>query len=72
MDLSAGTLFVSLGVGTVGFGFFLYGKKQVRIPQLVVGLAMMIYPYFLASAPWMLGIAGILLGGLWLATRAGM
>ena len=72
MDLSAGSLFASLGVSTVGFGIFLYGKKQVRIPPLVVGLLMMIYPYFVGSPAWMLVAGGGLVGGLWLATRAGL
>ena len=35
MDLSASTLFASLFVSSIGFGLFLYGKKQARIPQLV-------------------------------------
>jgi len=40
-------------IGLVGFGLFLYGKKQQRIPQLGVGLALMVYPYFVPSAVWM-------------------
>ena len=72
MNFSAGFLFASFGVSTVGFGCFLYGKKQLRIPQLIVGLAMMIYPYFVDSPAWMLAVAGVLLAGLWIATRAGL
>jgi hypothetical protein len=56
----------------VGFGIFIYGKKQLRIPQLVVGLALMVYPYFVASPGWMLGIGSALMLGLWLAVRAGL
>jgi hypothetical protein len=64
-------LFASLFPGGVGFVLFVYGKKQQRMPQLVAGLAFMVYPYFtptLAS----LTIGGIVLGaGLWLSLRLG-
>jgi len=39
---------------------FLYGKKQVRLPQLIGGLLLMIYPYFRADVSWMLAIGAAL------------
>ncbi len=72
MDLSPGYLITSFGVSIVGFALFLYGKKQIRIPQLVAGTAMMVYPYFVTSPLWMLTVAGGLSGGLWIATRNGL
>ena len=72
MDLSAGTLFASLFVGAVGFGIFLYGKKQMRVPQVVVGLVLMVYPYLVPDPAWMLGIGAALIATLWLAVRGGM
>ena len=72
MDLSPGYLLASLAVSTVGFGLFLYGKKQLRIPQLVGGVTMMVYPYFVASPVSMLAVAAGLLTVLWVATRAGL
>ena len=36
--------------GSVGLGFFLYGKKQERLVPLVCGLALMVYPYFMPNA----------------------
>jgi hypothetical protein len=71
MDFSAGGLFASLVVSTVGFGFFLYGKKASRPPQLVVGLVLMLFPYFIDGAWWQVGIASGVLGGLVVALRAG-
>lgn len=71
MDLSAASLFASLIVGTAGFAIFVYGKKQVRAPQLVVGLALMAYPYFITSAALIYGVAGALMLGLWFAVRIG-
>ena len=71
MDFSAGALFSSLVVSSVGFGFFIYGKKNARGPQLLAGVAMMIYPYFVSGPAAMLGIACGLLLALHGALRAG-
>jgi hypothetical protein len=35
--------------GSVGLGFFVYGKKQTMIVPLVCGLALMVYPYFMQN-----------------------
>jgi hypothetical protein len=35
--------------GSVGLGFFVYGKKQSMIVPLVFGLALMVYPYFMPN-----------------------
>lgn len=72
MDLSAGSLFASLLVSTVGLGLFLYGKKATRIPQLVVGLALMGFPYFVSGALAMCGIGAALVGALFVALRMGL
>ena len=50
VDLSAGSLFASLLVSTVGLFLFLYGKKTLRFPQLSSGLVLMIFPYFVPGA----------------------
>ena len=36
--------------GSVGLGFFVYGKKQTLIVPLVCGLTFMVYPYFMPNA----------------------
>ena len=71
MDLSAGTLIASLFVSSIGFALFLYGKKQVRFPQLMVGIAMMTYPYFIAGPILMLGVGVGLIVLLAIALRSG-
>ena len=58
-------------VSTVGGGFFLYGKREGRVPQLVAGIALMIIPGFVEGAPLLLALGAGLLGALWLALRAG-
>ena len=70
--MTSTTLVTGFLFGMVGLGFFLYGKKQVRLPQLAAGIALMVYPYFVGSATWMLGIGVAVIAGLWLTVRAGL
>ncbi|HLY12121.1 MAG TPA: hypothetical protein VKW04_22660 [Planctomycetota bacterium] len=71
MNLSAGSLFLSLAIGTVGTGFFIYGKKQSRPPQLIGGILLALYPYFISNLWLMAGIAVAIVVGIWGAVRAG-
>ncbi len=72
MNLDDNALLASLLIGSVGFVSFAYGKKQSRLPQMVVGLALMVFPYFVTSVPWMFGIAAGMLGALWVMVRLGL
>jgi hypothetical protein len=63
---------VSLLVSSIGFVSFAYGKKQQRFPQMLVGVALMVFPYFVASVPLMLAIAGALIGALVVMLKVGM
>lgn len=71
MDFSAGSVFAALLVSSIGFGFFLFGKKQVRPPQLIVGGTLMTYPYFVSDPLPMFAVAALLMLGLYGALRAG-
>lgn len=72
MDLSASSIIASLLVGGVGTGLFLYGKKQARIPHLLAGVALTIYPMFVPSAILVYAIAALVVGALWFGVRAGI
>jgi hypothetical protein len=72
VDLSLGSLFASLLIGSVGLVLFVYGKRQERLPQLIVGVILMVYPYFVGDVVWMSAIAVVLLVGLKLALRNGL
>ena len=61
MILDANWLILSLIPSGIGFVLFVYGKKQQRWPQLVGGIAMMVYPYFTPTITSML-IIGMLIG----------
>jgi hypothetical protein len=71
MDLSMPTIMASLVVGMVGFGVFRYGKKMSRMPHYVTGIVLMGMPYLVPGAAAMLATGGVILGGLWVATRYG-
>jgi hypothetical protein len=71
VTLDATWLFLSLIPGGIGFVLFVYGKKQGRWPQLVAGLAFMVYPYFTPSVISMTVVGALLGGGLWVAIRGG-
>jgi hypothetical protein len=47
-----GTLF-----GAIGVGYFVNGKRQRAIVPMECGLALMVFPYFFASA-WALVLVG--------------
>ena len=49
----------------MGFVLFVYGKKQQRWPQLIGGLAMMVYPYFATTVPTLVAGGAVIAGVLW-------
>jgi hypothetical protein len=72
MEFNATSFLVSLVVSSVGFVAFMYGKRQSRLPQMLVGIALMGFPYFVSNILVMLVIGAALLGVLWLMLRLGM
>lgn len=71
MSFDPSSLFVSLIIGSVGFVLLAYGKKHQRIPHMLAGLALMIYPYFVDDWMWMTLIGAAICGALWWASRQG-
>ena len=39
-------LLLDVVVSCVGMGMFIYGKKAVRLPHVIVGIVLMLLPYF--------------------------
>ena len=58
--MNANSLLLSILFGSVGMGFCVYGKKQQRIVPLVVGMALMVCPYFIHNAI-VLAVVGVIL-----------
>ena len=71
MSLDPGLLFLSLITSGVGFVLFMYGKKQGRGPQLVAGLVLMVYPYFVSSLAMSVGIFVAVVAVTWVLVRQG-
>ncbi len=58
MDMA--TLLWGVVFGSIGGGFFIYGKRQGSLVPLVCGVALMVFPYFLSNA-WATVAVGALL-----------
>jgi len=46
--------------GSIGLGFFVYGKKQKAAVPMVCGLALMIFPYFISNTIVLVAIGAML------------
>ena len=68
---SANFLFASLIWGSVGFGYFIYGKKQTSWIPMTAGLLMMVASYFAGSAWVMSLICGGLMAAVYFLLRLG-
>jgi hypothetical protein len=47
--------------GSIGLGYFIYGKKQRAVVPLVCGLVLMIFPYFITNLMLLVGIGALLI-----------
>lgn len=50
-------LFAGLLFGTIGFLAFRYGKRQTLFLPMIIGVVLMVYPYFVAQT-WLLYAIG--------------
>lgn len=71
MSFDVSTLAAGFVVSGVGFVLFSYGRKMGRAPHVIGGLVLMVFPYFVPGVWLMFGIAALLSGLVYLATRAG-
>ncbi|SPP66281.1 hypothetical protein [Nitrospira lenta] len=46
--------------GSIGVGFFIYGRKQRAVVPLCVGVALCVFPYFIANV-YVLVLVGVVL-----------
>ncbi len=58
--MSMSILLWGLLFGSIGLGFFTYGKKQKAVVPLLSGVGLMVFPYFITNTYFMI-IAGALL-----------
>ena len=58
LDLpSPGNLFGMIVFGAIGMAAFVYGKKNAQAKPMIIGVALMAYPYFI-PAGWLLYLIG--------------
>ena len=69
MNVDANYLLLALFVGSIGFVMFMYGKKQERPLQVVGGLVLLVFPYFVHSLLWISVITALVLVGVWAGVR---
>lgn len=50
----------SVVFGSIGIGFFLYGKKQKKIVPFATGIALFIFPYFMPNLLVMLVVGTVI------------
>lgn len=58
--MNTSTLLWGLLFGSIGLGFFVYGRRQKAVVPLACGVALMIYPYFVSNTS-LLVIVGLAL-----------
>jgi hypothetical protein len=64
-------LFASLLWGSIGVGYFIYGKKQQSLPAMVGGILMIAVSYFVGSALAMSLICVLLIVAVYLLLKRG-
>jgi hypothetical protein len=55
------TLLWGLLFSSVGLGFAIYGRRQRAVVPLLCGIALMVYPYFVANVVLLVGIGIVLI-----------
>lgn len=55
-------LFAAILFGAIGMAAFVYGKKSGNLKPIILGIALMAYPYFIPQT-WLLYLVGVLLTG---------
>ena len=57
---STSTLMWGIIFGSIGLGFFVYGKKQKAVIPLISGIGLIVVPYFISNI-YLLVLSGIVL-----------
>ena len=70
MDLNS--ILVGIFISLIGIALLMYGRKQTRLPHMVVGLILIVYPYFVGNIVIQLAVAALLLAALALLSRLGV
>jgi hypothetical protein len=58
--MNTANILASVIFGSIGFGALIYGKKQSNLKALVIGVVLMVYPYFVTNAIAVYAIGAVL------------
>lgn len=47
--------------GSIGLGYFAYGRRQEKLITKYCGISLLVFPYFMPNAYWLVGIGVSLL-----------
>ena len=64
LNLSAANLIGGFVLGSIGFVAFIYGKRMNLWKPMLLGIALMVYPYFVSNDAVMIAIGAIGTAGL--------
>ena len=64
LNLSAANLIGGFVFGSIGFVAFIYGKRMNLWRPMLLGIAFMVYPYFISNDAIMIAIDAIGTAGL--------
>ena len=61
--MDSSTLLWGLLYGSIGMGYFVYGKRQQRVAALLSGIGLIVFPYFVSNV-WLSLLIGVALMAL--------
>jgi hypothetical protein len=61
--MDSSTLLWGLLYGSIGMGYFVYGKRQQRVAALLSGIGLIVFPYFVSNV-WLSMVIGVSLMAL--------
>jgi hypothetical protein len=59
--LDTSSLLWGLIFGSIGFAYFMYGKKRSAVVPAVSGILLMVYPYFVSNSYLLFAIGAALM-----------
>jgi hypothetical protein len=71
LHLSVGMLAVRIFVSLIGAALLMYGRRETRVPHMVAGMILMVFPYFVGIWWLALAIAGVILVALAVVSKLG-
>jgi len=58
--MTTANIFASIIFGSIGFAAFIYGRKQSSFKALVIGIILMVFPYFVPNTIAIYAIGSVL------------